>query len=72
MKSVDEAARIVQNGNLAHELRVWRADVQSSKSCLDLIDSAQGLMSAGPAGIQAALLLCLIAGINIGIEMEKE
>jgi hypothetical protein len=71
MKSVDEAARIVQNGNLAHELRAWKADVQSSESCLQLIHSAQEIMSAGPAGPLAALLLCLIAGINIGIEMEK-
>ncbi len=66
MKSLSEAAKIVKQ-NLADEpiseIRSWMRDILESAACQQLIDAL-------PNG-HTRDVIALLAGIRIGIEMEK-
>jgi hypothetical protein len=73
VKSLQEAAKIIQH-TLAHEpeseLRSWLHDIAASDACIALIHSMDNLPT--PSDPHFRDVVALVAGIRIGIEMEKE
>jgi hypothetical protein len=73
MKSFKEAARIAKGDAdlLIKEIPAWNADISGSVECQQLFNIAEAMMGMGLLQQKAAMRLCLVVGMKIGMEMEK-
>jgi len=70
MKTLAEAAIVVQRKGIHHELAAWYDDVKASEACMELLQCIYAEKETMPHPL-AGVVLALVAGIHIGMEMEK-